>query len=68
MRTSPAATAPPLSPPTPWYVVGAGGIGCAVAYFLRAADVPLTVVDADADKVRWGRTNGLRVLPQWNRD
>ena len=32
-------------------VVGAGGIGCAVGYFLRAAGVRVTFVDADEAKV-----------------
>jgi 2-dehydropantoate 2-reductase len=42
-------------------VVGAGGIGCAVGYFLRAAGVRVTFVDADAVKVGWGRVNGVQV-------
>jgi 2-dehydropantoate 2-reductase len=42
-------------------VVGAGGIGCAVGYFLRAAGVRVTFVDADAAKVEWGRAHGVRV-------
>ena len=42
-------------------VVGAGGIGCAVGYFLRAAGVPVTFVDADAAKLAWGRAHGVRV-------
>ena len=33
-------------------VVGAGGIGCAVGYFLRAAGVRVTFVDADGREVR----------------
>jgi 2-dehydropantoate 2-reductase len=32
-------------------VVGAGGIGCAVGYFIRAAGTRVTFVDADAAKV-----------------
>jgi 2-dehydropantoate 2-reductase len=43
------------------YIVGAGGIGCAVGYGLCAAGVNLTFVDADAGKVRWGREQGVRV-------
>jgi len=42
-------------------VVGAGGIGCAVGYFLRAAGVRVTFVDADGAKVAWGRSRGVQV-------
>ena len=42
-------------------VVGAGGIGCAVGYFLRAAGVRVTFVDADEAKVKWGRARGVQV-------
>jgi 2-dehydropantoate 2-reductase len=42
-------------------VVGAGGIGCAVGYFLRAAGARVTFVDADGAKVEWGRARGVRV-------
>ncbi len=45
----------------PVYVVGAGGIGCAVGYALRAAGVPVTFVEADPVKVHWGRAHGVRV-------
>jgi 2-dehydropantoate 2-reductase len=41
----------------PLYIVGAGGIGCAVGYALAAAR-PI-FVDANRDKVRWGNANGL---------
>jgi 2-dehydropantoate 2-reductase len=40
-------------------VVGAGGIGCAVGYALRAAGALVTFVDADAEKVEWGRRHGV---------
>ncbi len=43
------------------HIVGAGGIGCAVGYFLRAAGVVVVFVDADRDKVLWGRAHGVRV-------
>ena len=43
------------------YVVGAGGIGCAVGYTLCAAGHRVTFVDADPDKVRWGRAHGVAV-------
>jgi len=42
---------------SPIYIVGAGGIGCAVGYALQAAKPIL--VDANADKVCWGQANGL---------
>jgi len=42
-------------------IVGAGGIGCAVGYFLRAAGMPVLFVDADAAKVAWGRAHGVQV-------
>jgi 2-dehydropantoate 2-reductase len=41
-------------------VVGAGGIGCAVGYALRAAGVPVTFVDANPVKVEAGRRDGVR--------
>jgi 2-dehydropantoate 2-reductase len=44
-----------------WNVVGAGGIGCAVGYFLRAAGARVTFVDADDAKVAWGRAHGIQV-------
>lgn len=45
----------------PIHIVGAGGIGCAVGYALRAAHVPVTFVDADPAKVAWGRRHGVGV-------
>src|SRR5207245_2224087 len=33
------------------FVVGAGGIGCAVGYALRSAHVEVTFVDVDAAKI-----------------
>jgi 2-dehydropantoate 2-reductase len=42
-------------------IVGAGGIGCAVGYALRAAGVPVTFVDADAAKAEHGRRYGVAV-------
>ena len=44
---------------TPLYIVGAGGIGCAVGYALATAR-PI-FVDANLDKVRWGNQHGLMV-------
>jgi 2-dehydropantoate 2-reductase len=45
----------------PLHVVGAGGIGCAVAAALREAGAAVTLVDADPVKVAWARMHGLRV-------
>src|SRR5262245_46611384 len=42
-------------------VVGAGGIGCAVGYFLRAAGLRVTFVDADGAKVESGGARGVQV-------
>jgi 2-dehydropantoate 2-reductase len=42
-------------------VAGAGGIGCAVGYFLRATGLRVLFVDADGAKVEWGRANGVQV-------
>jgi 2-dehydropantoate 2-reductase len=42
-------------------IVGAGGIGCAIGYSLRAAGVDVTLVDANRDKVQWGRANGVGI-------
>jgi 2-dehydropantoate 2-reductase len=44
-----------------YVIVGAGGIGCAVGYALRAAGASVIFVDADAEKVRWGRSQGVCV-------
>ena len=43
------------------HVVGAGGIGCAVGHALCAAGVAVTFVDADPEKVAWGREHGVAV-------
>ncbi len=45
----------------PLTIVGAGGIGCAVGYVLRAAGLPVLFVDADPEKVQWGRAHGVQV-------
>ena len=42
-------------------VVGAGGIGCALGYSLRAAGLPVTLIDANPNKVAWGREHGVAV-------
>ena len=43
------------------HVVGAGGIGCAVGYALRAAGVPVVFVDDNPRKVEAGRRDGVTV-------
>ena len=50
-----------------FYIVGAGGIGCAVGYALCAAGSRVVFVDVQPEKIRWGRSHGVRVdrrLPQ----
>jgi 2-dehydropantoate 2-reductase len=42
-------------------VVGAGGIGCAVGHYLRAAGVSVTFVEAESAKLAWGRAHGVGV-------
>ncbi len=52
----------PLTPvPSPLFVVGAGGIGCAVGYALCAAGLNPVFVEADAAKVSYGNLHGVRV-------
>ncbi len=43
------------------FVVGAGGIGCALGHALRAGGVDVTFVDADEQKIEWGRRHGVGV-------
>jgi len=43
------------------HVVGAGGIGCAVGYALRAAGVPVVFVDANPRKIEAGQRDGVAV-------
>jgi 2-dehydropantoate 2-reductase len=45
----------------PIHIVGAGGIGCAVGYALRANGAPVTLVDADPGKLAWGQAHGVAV-------
>jgi 2-dehydropantoate 2-reductase len=45
----------------PIFIVGAGGIGCAVGHALRAAGAPVAFVEANPNKVRWGRDHGVSV-------
>jgi 2-dehydropantoate 2-reductase len=43
------------------HIIGAGGIGCAIGYALRAAKVPVVFVDTNSAKVEAGRREGVRV-------
>jgi 2-dehydropantoate 2-reductase len=43
------------------YVVGAGGIGCAVGHALCSAGTRVIFVEADRDKLLWGRGHGVQV-------
>jgi 2-dehydropantoate 2-reductase len=43
------------------YVVGAGGIGCAVGYALLAGGSRVTFVESDPAKVEWGKQHGVQV-------
>jgi 2-dehydropantoate 2-reductase len=45
----------------PIYVVGAGGIGCAVGYALCAAGLRAVFIETDSEKVRHGRGHGIMV-------
>lgn len=41
------------------FVVGAGGIGCAVGYALLAGGLDVTFVESDTQKVDWGNRHGV---------
>jgi 2-dehydropantoate 2-reductase len=43
------------------HIVGAGGIGCAIGYALCSSELSVMFVDADADKIAWGRRHGVQV-------
>jgi 2-dehydropantoate 2-reductase len=43
------------------HIVGAGGIGCAVGFALRAGGVDVLFVDSNEQKVQWGNANGVGV-------
>jgi 2-dehydropantoate 2-reductase len=45
----------------PFYIVGAGGIGCAVGYALCAAGSRVVFVDVQPEKIDWGRAHGVCV-------
>jgi 2-dehydropantoate 2-reductase len=46
-------------PPTDIFIVGAGGIGCAVGHALRAGALDVTFVESDLEKVAWGIRHGV---------
>lgn len=46
----------------PIFIVGAGGIGCAVGHALATAGCDLTIVDVVETKLAWGRRHGLVVV------
>jgi 2-dehydropantoate 2-reductase len=48
-------------PEAEYFIVGAGGIGCAVGHALCAAGLPIVFVDTDPEKLRWGRKHGVGV-------
>jgi 2-dehydropantoate 2-reductase len=50
----------------PLHIVGAGGIGCAVGYALRASGIDLHFVDANPKKIDWGNANGVGVAGRPN--
>ena len=43
------------------HILGAGGIGCAIGYALVTAGRRVVFVDADPEKIAWGRQNGVQV-------
>jgi 2-dehydropantoate 2-reductase len=50
-----------LDSPASIFIVGAGGIGCAVGYGLLFAGIPVVFVETDEHKIRWGRWLGVGV-------
>lgn len=48
------------------YVLGAGGIGCAIGYALRAAGRPVVMVERNPAKVAAGQSNGIGVAGRPN--
>jgi 2-dehydropantoate 2-reductase len=43
------------------HIVGAGGIGCAVGHSLARAGVRVTFIEADENKLAWGRRQGVAI-------
>jgi 2-dehydropantoate 2-reductase len=57
-----------LDLPSSIFIVGAGGIGCAVGYGLLSAGLPVIFVETDQHKLHWGQRIGVgidrrKVLP-----
>ena len=50
-----------LHPPSSIFIVGAGGIGCAVGYGLLAAGLPIVFVETNPEKITWGRRHGVSI-------
>ncbi|HEV2946753.1 MAG TPA: ketopantoate reductase C-terminal domain-containing protein [Gemmataceae bacterium] len=50
-----------LDPPSSTFIIGAGGIGCAVGYGLLAAGSRVIFVESNQDKIRWGRVHGIAI-------
>src|SRR5436190_19514069 len=50
-----------LNPPSSIFIVGAGGIGCAVGYGLLAAGLPIVFVETNSEKITWGRKHGVSI-------
>ena len=48
-------------PPAAVTVVGAGGIGCALAHALSSGGVGVTLIEVDHAKIEWGRRHGVAV-------
>ena len=50
-----------LHPPSSIFIVGAGGIGCAVGYGLLAAGLPIVFIETNSEKITWGRKHGVSI-------
>ncbi len=50
-----------LDGPSSIFIVGAGGIGCAVGYGLLSAGISVVFVEADEHKIRWGQRLGVGI-------
>lgn len=64
MDTEPSHTSGRASipdPPASIFIVGAGGIGCAVGYGLLAADIRVIFVESNQEKIRWGLAHGVGI-------
>ena len=50
-----------LEPPSSIFIVGAGGIGCAVGYGLLAAGLRVVFIEINSEKITWGRKHGVSI-------